>query len=33
MIFWGADGEERRHLRLLGYMGPEEFAEHVGRVQ
>jgi thiol:disulfide interchange protein DsbD len=29
MIFWGADGEERRNYRLLGYMGPEEFAVHV----
>jgi thiol:disulfide interchange protein DsbD len=29
MIFWGADGLERRHLRLLGFMGPEEFAPHV----
>ena len=29
MIFWGADGVERRHLRLLGFMGPEEFAPHV----
>ena len=26
MIFWGADGAERRHLRLLGFMGPNEFA-------
>jgi thiol:disulfide interchange protein DsbD len=26
MIFWGPDGEERRHLRLLGFMGPSEFA-------
>jgi len=29
MIFWGADGAERRHLRLLGFMGPEEFAPHL----
>ena len=29
MIFWGSDGSERRHLRLLGFMGPEEFAPHV----
>ena len=29
MIFWGADGEERRHLRLLGFMGPAEFAPHL----
>ena len=26
MIFWGPDGAERRHLRLLGFMGPNEFA-------
>jgi len=32
MIFWGADGAERRHLRLLGYMGPEEFAPHLRQV-
>ena len=29
MIFWGADGQERRNYRLLGYMGPEDFAVHV----
>ncbi len=29
MIFWGPDGKELRHLRLLGFMGPEEFAPHV----
>jgi len=29
MIFWGPDGDERRHLRLLGFMGPEEFAPHL----
>jgi len=29
MIFWGADGAERRHLRLLGFMDPEEFASHL----
>ncbi len=29
MIFWGADGAERRHLRLLGFMGPEDFAGHL----
>ncbi len=29
MIFWTADGAERRNYRLLGYMGPDEFAEHV----
>ena len=29
MIFWGPDGEELRHLRLLGFMGPEDFAPHL----
>ena len=29
MIFWGPDGMERKHLRLLGFMGPEGFAPHV----
>ncbi len=29
MIFWGADGSERRHLRLLGFKGPDEFAPHL----
>lgn len=29
MIFWGPDGMERKHLRLLGFKGPDEFAPHV----
>ena len=29
MIFWGPDGAERRHLRLLGFKGPDEFAPHL----
>jgi thiol:disulfide interchange protein DsbD len=29
MIFWGTDGNEIRHLRLLGFKGPEAFAEHL----
>jgi thiol:disulfide interchange protein DsbD len=29
MIFWGPDGEERKHLRLLGFMGPDDFAPHL----
>ena len=29
ILFFGRDGEERRNYRLLGYMGPEEFADHV----
>ncbi len=31
MIFWGPDGNERRHLRLLGFKGPQGFAEHVAQ--
>jgi thiol:disulfide interchange protein DsbD len=29
MIFWGADGTERRGSRLLGFMAPAAFTEHV----
>jgi len=29
MIFWDAGGTERRNYRLLGYMGPAQFAAHV----
>jgi len=29
ILFFGSDGNERRNYRLLGYMGPDEFAEHV----
>jgi thiol:disulfide interchange protein DsbD len=32
MIFWGADGTERRHHRLLGFKGPDEFAPHLREV-
>ncbi len=28
MIFYGADGAERRNYRLLGFMGPADFAAH-----
>jgi thiol:disulfide interchange protein DsbD len=28
IIFYGADGTERRNYRLLGFMAPAEFAEH-----
>jgi thiol:disulfide interchange protein DsbD len=28
ILFFGTNGEERRNYRLLGYMGPEEFASH-----
>lgn len=29
MIFWDASGAERRHLRLLGFKGPDDFAQHL----
>ncbi len=29
MIFWGSDGNELKHLRLLGFKGPDEFATHL----
>jgi thiol:disulfide interchange protein DsbD len=29
MIFWTGAGEEIRHLRLLGFKGPEPFAQHL----
>jgi thiol:disulfide interchange protein DsbD len=29
MIFWTGGGEEIRHLRLLGFKGPEPFAQHL----
>jgi len=29
ILFFDTAGEERRNYRLLGYMGPEEFAQHV----
>ncbi len=29
ILFWNAQGEERRNYRLLGYMGPDDFAAHV----
>jgi thiol:disulfide interchange protein DsbD len=29
MIFWDASGQEIRHLRLLGFKGPDAFAEHL----
>jgi thiol:disulfide interchange protein DsbD len=28
ILFFGPDGEERRGYRLVGFVGPEEFAEH-----
>ena len=29
MIFWDTDGNEIKHLRLLGFKGPGEFAQHL----
>ena len=29
MIFWDTDGKEIKHLRLLGFKGPGEFAQHL----
>jgi thiol:disulfide interchange protein DsbD len=28
ILFFGADGEERRAYRLIGYLGPKEFVNH-----
>lgn len=33
MIFWGADGNEIKHLRLMGYMGASEFKSHTSKVK
>ncbi|WP_456377788.1 protein-disulfide reductase DsbD [Thiolapillus sp.] len=32
MIFWDRDGKEIKHLRLMGYMGPDDFKNHVSKV-
>jgi thiol:disulfide interchange protein DsbD len=29
MIFWDTAGKEIRHLRLLGFKGPDAFAQHI----
>jgi thiol:disulfide interchange protein DsbD len=31
IIFYGADGQEKRNYRVVGFKGPEEFAAHVRR--
>ncbi len=31
IIFYGRDGRELRHLRLIGFVGPEAFVEHIQR--
>lgn len=33
MIFWGTDGKEMKHLRLMGYMDVGEFKNHVAKVE
>lgn len=33
ILFFDRDGQEIEHLRLVGYMGPDEFAGHVAKVQ
>ena len=33
MIFWGTDGNEVKHLRLMGYMGVGEFKNHISKVE
>ena len=31
IMFFGADGEERRAFRIIGFLGPEEFTTHVAQ--
>ncbi len=33
ILFFGADGRERRALRVIGFMGPREFVPHVARAR
>ena len=33
MIFWSANGNEMKHLRLMGYMGVDEFMNHISKVK
>lgn len=33
MIFWGSNGEEINHLRLMGYMGVGDFMNHISKVR
>ncbi len=33
MIFWGMNGDEMKHLRLMGYMGVDEFKNHISKVK
>lgn len=32
IIFWDQAGNSPRNLRLMGFMGPEDFAKHLGKV-
>ncbi len=32
MLFWGTDGKEIDHLRLMGYMGMDDFLAHIRKV-
>lgn len=31
ILFFGADGRERRNYRVMGFMGPEDFSRHVAQ--
>jgi thiol:disulfide interchange protein DsbD len=31
ILFFGADGEERRPFRLVGFLGPQEFTDHAAQ--
>ena len=31
IMFFGANGEERRAFRIIGYLGPQEFTAHVAQ--
>ncbi|WP_457667307.1 protein-disulfide reductase DsbD [Thiolapillus sp.] len=33
MIFWDTNGNEMKHLRLMGYMGVGEFKNHISKVK
>ncbi|MGB0845208.1 MAG: protein-disulfide reductase DsbD [Thiolinea sp.] len=33
ILFFGRDGQEIENLRLVGFMGPQAFASHVGKVE
>lgn len=33
ILFFDREGQEIEHLRLVGYMGPDEFSQHLSKVQ